>query len=267
MTTGPLSTLWSDSLTQVTEAELGSAIVAAARAAVAAGELAVRVPDQAPLTWSKSGAYSSPLALRLAAVAGRPAPEVAGVIAKRLAKTPGIRRVDITGPGFLTITEQAPGALAAAIIAAGEQYARAEVPAPETHWPDRPRTFGNPGFSVRFAYARAAATRRRARDLRIERADPEALNEPRELMLLGLLAELPGRAGQAARENDAGPLSRQLERIADAYHDVYERCPALPVGDEEPTRKHGARLTLAEAVRISLNNGLHMLGETPRELL
>src|SRR5258708_5783533 len=107
---GPLFKRWSDSLTRVTEAELGSAIMAAVRAALAAGELIGRVPDQAPLTWAKSGACSSPLALRLAAVAGRPAPEVAGIIAKRLAGTPGIRRVDITGPGFLTILERAPGA-------------------------------------------------------------------------------------------------------------------------------------------------------------
>ncbi|MGI8328935.1 DALR anticodon-binding domain-containing protein [Actinomadura scrupuli] len=250
----------------MTGAELSSALVAAVRDAVAAGELAVPIPEGAPLSWA-GGAYSSPLALRLAAGAGRPAHEVAGVIAERLAMAPGVRRVDVTGPGFLTITERAPGALAAAIVAAGERYARAELPVAGARWPDRPRTFGNPGFCVRFAYSRAAAIGRRARDLRIERADPGPLNEPPEIRLLGLLAELPSRAGQAERERDADPLKRQLERIADVYHDVYERCPALPVGDEEPTRAHGARLTLAEAVRISLDNGLHTLGETPRELL
>jgi arginyl-tRNA synthetase len=264
---GPLSTWWSDSLIRVTGAELSSALVAAVRDAVAAGELSVRIPDQAPLTWARNGAHGSPLALRLAAEAGRPALEVAGVIAGRLAGNPGIGWVDVTGPGFLTITERAPGTLATAIIAAGQRYARADIPVPRTRWPDRPRAFGNPGFAVRFAYARAAATGRRARDLRIGRADPQALDDPAELVLLGLLADLPGRAAQAEREGDAAPLRRHLERIADAYHDVYERCPALPVGDEEPTREHGARLTLAEAVRISLDNGLHTLGETPRELL
>jgi arginyl-tRNA synthetase len=259
--------MWSDSLIRVTGAELGSALVAAVADAVAAGELSVRVPDQAPLSWAKSGTYSSPLALRLAAATGRSAPEVAGIIAERLAAAPGVGAVDITGPGFLTISERAPGALAAAIVAAGDRYARASIPEPEVRWPDRPRVFGNPGFSVRFAYTRAAATLRRARDLQLEPADPEGLKEPLELRLLGLLADLPGRAGQAEREQHPGPLRRQLERIADAYHDVYERCPALPVGDEEPTPEHGARLTLAEAVRISLNNGLYTLGETPRELL
>jgi arginyl-tRNA synthetase len=250
----------------VTGAELSSALVAAVRDAVAAGELRAPVPDHAPLTWS-DGSCASPLALRLAGAAGRPAAEVARVIAGRLAGHPGVGRVDVTGPGFLTITERAPGALAADIVAAGQRYARAEVPAPETTWPDRPRTFGNPGFSVRFAYARAAATGRRARDLRIVRSDPGPLGEPAELALLGLLAELPTRAAQAERERDAGPLSRQLERVAGAYHDVYEHYPALPVGDEEPAPEHGARLTLAEAVRICLDNGLHTLGETPRELL
>jgi arginyl-tRNA synthetase len=48
-----------------------------------------------------------------------------------------------------------------------------------------------------------------------------------------------------------------LERTAEAYHDVHERCPA-----EEP-----ARVALAEAVEITLRNGLLMLGENPRERL
>ncbi len=58
---------------------------------------------------------------------------------------------------------------------------------------------------------------------------------------------------------------RCLERLAGAYHDVHERCPALPRGDEKPGAVHAARVTLAEAARIALGNGLNMIGETPRE--
>lgn len=256
-------------------AELSNAIVAAARAAVAAGELGGPVPDQAPLSWARSGVCSSPLALRLAAAQGRPASEVAGIIARRLAVTPGVGSVAVTGPGFLTITGYPPGPPAARIIDPAELGLSAGVPS--ARWPDRPRTFGNPGFCVRFAYARAAAVRRRAADLRVAAADPAGPArpaeqaglvepaEPAELALLGLVGELPDRVGLAVRKQSAGPLQRHLERIAEAYHDVYEQCPALPQGDEEPTGTHGARVALAEAVEIALSNGLRMLGETPRE--
>jgi arginyl-tRNA synthetase len=118
---------------------------------------------------------------------------------------------------------------------------------------------------VRFAYSRAASVRRQARDLGIARSDPKGLDDPYELTLLGWLAELPGRAAQAVREDDATSYQRHLLRLADAYHDVHERCPALPKGDEPPGPKHGARLTLAEAVRIALNNGIRTLGENPEE--
>jgi arginyl-tRNA synthetase len=56
-----------------------------------------------------------------------------------------------------------------------------------------------------------------------------------------------------------------LVRLADGFHDVYERCPALPQGGEEPGALHAARVTLAGAARVALGNGLKMIGETPRE--
>ncbi|TDD66330.1 hypothetical protein E1298_40470 [Actinomadura rubrisoli] len=77
--------------------------------------------------------------------------------------------------------------------------------------------------------------------------------------------DLPGRAAQAARERDARPLVFCLERVAGAYHDVHERCPAVPRGDEKPGAVHAGRVSLAEAARIALGNGLNMIGETPRE--
>jgi arginyl-tRNA synthetase len=55
--------------------------------------------------------------------------------------------------------------------------------------------------------------------------------------------------------------------IADAYHDVHERCPALPKGDEHVGDRHIARIGLARAVRIVLGNGLRMLGEMPDDRL
>ncbi|REE98568.1 arginyl-tRNA synthetase [Thermomonospora umbrina] len=239
--------------------------MAAVRDAVDSGELAVAVPAEVPLSGFGPGSYGTPVALRLAARGGRDDPrELAEVIARRLVKRPGVRDVTVAGPGYLTLVVDSPGALAAGIIAERDTYAKADG-VPHGAWPDRPRTFDNPGFSVRYAYARAAAVQRRAEDLGIPLGDPGFLKEADETALLALLAELPSRVAQAAREGDATPLRRHLERVADAYHRVYERCPALPGGDHKPGATHAARRTLAEAVRVAVANALNTIGESPRE--
>jgi arginyl-tRNA synthetase len=239
----------------VNPADLDQAVVAAVRAATAAGELSGEVPAHAALRWAE-GSFVSPLPLRLAARGGDlPPRQVAEVIARRVGG-------EVVGPGFLRLEMPEPGALAKRIAEAGDFGKGAAVMG--STWPDRPRTFDNPGFRVRFAYARAAAVWRRAGALGLAPGAPEGwLGAAEERRLLGLMAELPGRA--AGR--DAAGYRRHLVRVADAYHDVYERCPALPRGDEPPNPRHGARLTLAEAARVALNNGLRTLGETPEERL
>jgi arginyl-tRNA synthetase len=232
---------------------VGGAVLAAVAAARDAGELACVPPGDALLTCA-NGSYGTPLALHLAAGERRPAHEIAEVIAKRLPL-----RSEVAG-GFLTIRISA----LAESVAADESYGLAPVPRPEAPWPDRPRTFDNPGFSVRYAYARAVAVGREASALGVG-PGPHEPGDPLETRLVDLLAEFPARTARAVREDDAGIVKRHLERVADAYHDVHERCPALPRGDEEPGAVHGGRRTLAEAVRISIGNGLQMLGETPRE--
>jgi arginyl-tRNA synthetase len=239
---------------------LSSAVIAAVRDAVADGDIAVPIPERAPVEATATGDYATPLPLRLARAAGRSAPEVAAVLAKRLANRPGVRAARATGPGFLTITMDTP--LTARI---DETYGLTSLPRRAT-WPVRPMTFDNPGFRVRFAYARASGVRRHAADLGIHETAGQH-DDPRERLLLSLLADFPGRAEQAARQNDPRPLARQLELIADAYHDVHEQCPALPKGDEPVGERHTARLGLARAVRIVLGNGLRMLGEMPDDRL
>jgi arginyl-tRNA synthetase len=253
------------SLAHVSPGELSSAVIAAVRDAVADGDIAaVPVPVRVPVEATASGDYATPLPLRLARAAGRPPLEVAAVLAKRLAGRPGVRAARVTGPGFLTITTAAP--LTARI---NETYGLTALPKTgqsEQTWPLRPLTFDNPGFRVRFAYARASGVRRHAADLGVAEGDGP-LEDPRERLLLGLLAEFPGRAEQAARKNDVRPFARHLERIADSYHDVHEQCPALPKGDEPAGERHAARLSLARAVRVVLGNGLRMLGEMPEDRL
>ena len=232
----------------MTRGDVGAAVLAAVRAAVAEGELAVPVPVRAPVEARADGECSSPLPLRLAGAAGRPAREVAAVLAERLARQPGVRGVRVTGPGFLTIDADAS--------LTGRVDGVLDVPCGT--WPVRPLTFDNPGFRVRFAYARAAAVRRHAADLGIC-AGSGPTDEPFERRLLGLLTGFP------RHQRRARPVIRHLELIADAYHDVHERCPALPKGDEPITGLHAARLGLADAVRVTVGDGLRLLGEVPSE--
>ncbi|MFI6518626.1 DALR anticodon-binding domain-containing protein [Spirillospora sp. NPDC050679] len=237
----------------MTPADVRGALAAAVRAAAAAGEIAVPVPGDVPVSGRGAGVYGSPLALRLG-IDGE-------ILARRLRGVAGVERVTVV-KGFLTIFVD-PGRLAEDVVAEGASYGVARVPG--AGWPEWPRTFGNPGFSVRYAYARAASVRRWAEDLQVRPGPVAGSREDEELALLGVLAEVPERARQAERERDAAPFVRCLERLAGAYHDVHERCPALPKGDEKPGAVHAARVTLAEAARIALGNGLNMIGETPRE--
>lgn len=102
------------------------------RAAVDAGELTVTVPDTLLVERPKNrdhGDYATNVALQLAKGAGKPPREVAAAIAERLAQHPAISRVDVAGPGFLNIVldDAAAGALAGAIVRAGDEYGRSDA--------------------------------------------------------------------------------------------------------------------------------------------
>lgn len=117
----------SDNLDGVTPAQLTSAVVAAVAAAVHAGDLAVPVPETATVERPRNrehGDYATNIALQLAKPAGRPPREVAEAVAVRLRETPGIKAVDVAGPGFLNMTlhAAAQGELARRIVAEGSAY-------------------------------------------------------------------------------------------------------------------------------------------------
>jgi arginyl-tRNA synthetase len=116
----------------VTPADLGNAVVAAIRAAVSAGDLAVDPPATVVIERPKNrdhGDYATNAALQLAKPAGRPPREVAEAIARPLREIQGIAAVDIAGPGFLNITlaADAQGALAGTILAAGPAYGHTDT--------------------------------------------------------------------------------------------------------------------------------------------
>lgn len=113
----------------MTPEELTAAIRAALLDAVAAGEIAVEVPAQVRVERPKNrehGDWSTNVALQLAKAAGMPSRDLARALAERLGRVPGVKAVDVAGPGFLNITLDAAsaGELARTIVEAGADYGR-----------------------------------------------------------------------------------------------------------------------------------------------
>ena len=107
-------------------------MLAAVRAAVDAGELAVDVPTDAAVERPRSrefGDYASNVALRLAKAARRPPREVAEIVAGHLRAADGVAAVDVAGPGFLNITldSAAQGQLVATIVADRAAYGHTDA--------------------------------------------------------------------------------------------------------------------------------------------
>ncbi|MFI1306682.1 ArgS-related anticodon-binding protein NrtL [Streptomyces sioyaensis] len=120
----------------MTPAELSRTVLRSVRGAVEEQELSVPVPARIvvrPSPRPGCGDYASNVALQLAKPAGRPAREVAEILRKRLAGSPGIARVEIAGPGFLNFTlgDEAQVALVRDVLAQGDRYG--DRSAPRTH--------------------------------------------------------------------------------------------------------------------------------------
>jgi arginyl-tRNA synthetase len=145
----------------VTPEELSTAVLAAVRAAVDAGDLAVPVPDSAVVERPKSrehGDYATNVALRLAKPAGRPPREVAELIGARLREHPGVAAVDVAGPGFLNVTlaKDALAGLVRAVLEQGRAYGRGDTLAGK-HL-NLEYVSANPTGPLHLAHARWAAT-------------------------------------------------------------------------------------------------------------
>ncbi|MFD3971195.1 ArgS-related anticodon-binding protein NrtL [Streptomyces cyaneofuscatus] len=96
----------------MTPADLSRTVLHAVHRAVAENALRVPVPARVRVERTRpggSGDYACAVALQLAGDAGLPALEVARILRERVAAEPGIGRVEVTGPGFLSLTLDAPG--------------------------------------------------------------------------------------------------------------------------------------------------------------
>jgi arginyl-tRNA synthetase len=131
----------------------------------------------------------------------------------------------------------------------------------------------NPVFYVQYAHARVSSLMRNAADLGLpgtpaalaEGFDPSLLTHEKEGELLRSLAEFPRVVASAAELREPHRVARYLEDMAGVYHRFYDNCRVLPMGDEETTDLHRARLVLVAATRTVLANGLALLGVSAPE--
>jgi arginyl-tRNA synthetase len=128
------------------------------------------------------------------------------------------------------------------------------------------RSNDNPVFYVQYAHARLASLGRNATDLGVEPGDEYGLlDHPREGDLIRTIGEFPAVVTAAAELREPHRVARYLEQLASAYHKFYDSCRVLPMGDEEISDLHRARLALCVAARQVIANGLGMLGVSAPE--
>jgi arginyl-tRNA synthetase len=138
------------------------------------------------------------------------------------------------------------------------------------------QTSDNPVFYVQYAHARLASILRNAADLGLSPAgdpstgsghpfDPSLLAHEKEGDLLRALAEFPRVVLAAAQLREPHRVARYLEDTASSFHKFYDACRVLPMGDEEPSDLHRARLLLVEATKVVFGNGLRLLGVSAPE--
>ncbi|MET9328891.1 arginine--tRNA ligase [Tsukamurella sp. NPDC003166] len=125
----------------------------------------------------------------------------------------------------------------------------------------------NPVYYVQYAHARLSAIARSAQELGIEPSTEHLglLDHPREGDLVRTLGEFPAVAAGAANLREPHRIARYLEELAGAYHRFYGECRVLPMGDEQPTDLHRARVALCAATRQVLANGLALVGVSAPE--
>lgn len=127
----------------------------------------------------------------------------------------------------------------------------------------------NPIYYVQYVAARTAGVNRNCADVGLTREtkdfDPALLTHPKELELLKRLGDYPSIVSGAAELREPHRVARYLEDLSGDYHRFYENCRVLPLGDEEISELHVARLWLNDATRTVMVNGLGLLGVSAPE--
>jgi arginyl-tRNA synthetase len=123
----------------------------------------------------------------------------------------------------------------------------------------------NPVFYLQYAHARICSifkeAEKRGITLEAENADLETLNNNESVIIMKLLARYPEEISDAAATFEPHKISTFLLRLAQSYHRFYAEQRVLS-DDEVKTQTN---LALCNAVRITIKNGLHILGVSAPE--
>lgn len=122
----------------------------------------------------------------------------------------------------------------------------------------------NPVYYVQYAHARVCSVYRLLAEKGLEvapDADLSLLTESHELELMTMLSKYPEVVQRAARDFAPHQVAYYLRDLANAFHTYYNAHPFISA--EQSVRD--ARLTLIDAVRQVIANGLTMLGVSAPE--
>lgn len=119
----------------------------------------------------------------------------------------------------------------------------------------------NPVYYIQYAHARISSILRQLKELGGEVPDPDRvdfglLKEEHELALARKLVDFPEEVASAARVLAPQRIARYLHELAGLFHSFYNSYRVIT---DDPALS-GARLVLAVATRITLRNGLRLLG-------
>ncbi len=128
----------------------------------------------------------------------------------------------------------------------------------------RERSERNPVFKIQYAHARLCSIERKAAELGIELPQPdghrlERLSSPDEKELAKRVGRYPEMLARASDEREPQMLARYLLDLATAFHTYVSDAKRHRVLSDDLDLSR-ARLALAGAVRITLANGLGLLG-------
>ncbi|GAA3045099.1 hypothetical protein GCM10020000_25940 [Streptomyces olivoverticillatus] len=273
-------------LAPVTPADLTRTVLHTVRCAVEADELRAAVPTRVTVRVPPRpgcGDYATNVALRLAKDTGQPAREIAEVLRRRLAREPGIARVEIAEPGFLNITLQGSSYVR---LVRGILDGEGAPPARASRCTPTPASYAGSGRTPRGGRRSArpdSTTTCSSSSARATPSSASATPTPAPAPCCAtpvtwasshcpassttappppLLAALGDHPPHHRHPRPPDRLARHLERAADAFLRWQADSPTLPRGDEKPSAVHRARLALAEATGKVLADGLTQLGIT-----
>ncbi|UUZ93957.1 arginine--tRNA ligase [Paenibacillus sp. P25] len=133
-------------------------------------------------------------------------------------------------------------------------------------WDEALNFEGETGPYVQYTHARACSVLRKADGVQVTGLEPsqaEPLSNPEAMGVVRTLYLFKERVEQAMNKLEPSIVSRYLVDLAQSFNRFYHECPILV--DDAELRK--ARLALVESVRITLKNGLRLIGlEAPEKI-